>query len=70
MRDPLPKLRLIRAASHPLENGIARVLDRNIQVMTDFFLRLDRLNQLLGDLLRITVLDADPFDSIDLCQFM
>ena len=70
MRDPLPKLRLIRAASHPLENSIARVLDRNIQVMTDFFLRLDRLNQLLGDLLRITVLDTDPFDSIDLCQFM
>ena len=68
MRDPLPKLRLIRAAPHPLENGIARVLDRNIQVVTDFRLFLHRLNEFRIDVLRIAVQNPDPVELLNFAE--
>ena len=46
------------------------MLDRNVQVMTYFFLRLNSLDQLICDLLRIAVLDTDPVNTWDLGQFM
>ena len=46
------------------------MLDRNVQIMTYFFLRLNSLDQLICDLLRIAVLDTDPVNTWDLGQFM
>ena len=44
------------------------MLNRDVQIVTDFFLGLDRLDELIGDLLRITVLETDPLDSGYGCQ--
>ena len=46
------------------------MLDRDIQIVTYFFFCFNRLDQFICDLLRITVLDTDPVNSRDLCQFM
>ena len=38
--------------------------------MADLFFRTDGLNELIGDLLRIAVLNPDPVDARDLSQLM
>ena len=38
--------------------------------MADLFFGADRLDQLIGDLLRIAVLNADPVDARNLCQLV
>ena len=58
------------AASHSLKNTVRRMLDRNVQIMADLFLIADRLDQLIVDLLRITVENTDPADSFDLTEFL
>ena len=46
------------------------MLDRNIQIVADLFFLTDSLNELIGDLLRIAVLNPDPVDARDLSQLM
>ena len=53
-------LRRICSSAHQLQDPVTAALDRNIQVMTDLRLPLHHIDQLLCDLLRITVHDPDP----------
>ena len=39
------------------------MLDWDVQIVADLLFLTDGLNQFLGDLLRITVLDTDPLDA-------
>ena len=67
-RDQPSDLFVVGSPAHPLQHSIACVLDRDIQIVTDFFFSFDRLDELVGDLLRVAVLEADPLDTGHSCQ--
>ena len=58
----LPDLLIAGPPSHALKNGITGVLDGDIQIVADLLFILYGLDQLVGDLLGITVLETDPLD--------
>ena len=51
----LDELRSGSPSSHSLQDTIACMLDREIQIMADLWFLLDHLNQLIRDFLRIAV---------------
>jgi phosphomethylpyrimidine synthase len=53
--DGLDELRSGSPSSHSLQDTVACMLDREIQIMADLWFFLDHLNQLIRDLLRIAV---------------
>ena len=68
--DDIQKLGFRRAASHTSENRIVGVLDRKVQVMTDFFLFFHNLDELRINLLGIAVENPDPADAFDLTELL
>ena len=74
-RDLLPDLphqrreaRTVAAAVHRLQNPARRVLQRQVDVFDDLFLFGDRVEQLVGDRVRVAVQHADPVQLLDSAQ--
>jgi hypothetical protein len=59
-RHELPDLGLGAPAVHPLEDRVADVLDRDIQVLADLGLGLDDLDEPVGDPVGVGVEEPDP----------
>ena len=66
--DELPKVGLRRAPVHAFQNTVRSVLDRQVEITADLFLRADRLDELRINLLRVTVENADPVQLLDLTE--
>ena len=62
----LDELRSGSPSSHSLQDTIACMLDREIQIMADLLLLFHGLDQFIVNFLRIAVKHADPADSFDL----
>ena len=58
------------SAAHPLKDSVAAMLNRHIQIMTYFRFCPYNLDQFVCNLLRITVKQSNPLDSLHLTQFL
>ena len=69
-RDNVFELLPCRAAAHSLKDTVACMLDRKVKIIADLLFFFHDLDQLIVDLLRITVENTDPADSFDLTELL
>ena len=63
------EVRLVAPAVHFSQHLVAAMLDGNVEIGQDLFLPGHRVDQFLGDLVRIEVVQADPVDAADGAEF-